>query len=1575
MNEEDVLSLKKFIKAVNLSLNEWGIQFFHDYGDLYIPWDSITHAFAVVQKRKVDSVCPLFILVSGGTQTFYYIDGNIFNFKTLRLEGELSSSLSQGQATFQETRSSRELNFRKLVQLICSHCSAAYFDHPLIAYLRGGMFFLPTYATMKEIADYCTRMMSSVTEDEERGASALLEKEDEVDLAGPAAERQEWKPGEVIEGRYTVQDVFRGAMGTVYIVLDSETVTFYAIKTFQEAHIWNERVVKQFINEAEIWIKLDRHPHIVQASLVKIIEGKPYIFLEYVQGTDLEKMLEEGKIPVKTGLELAIQFCRGMDYAFRKLGLIHRDIKPSNCMITREGTLKITDFGLGKIFESSSMEGAGSEAVEADTKTTGTSTTMAGTLAFMAPELFSDPSSVGVKTDIYAFGVLLYHVLTGVNPFQSEDAVEVITNHLSTVPDAPSALDSGIPAVFSDIVMKCLEKEQAERYSDFGEILTILEKLYVELYGCSYEDMTLESTLTEDDWVNKGISLAQLSRHKEAIMTFDRAISLNADSLKALIRKSESLIQVKEAAQALKCLESAMKIDRENSEIWFLGGEALWQLGKNKLALASYDKALEIAEVKAQILGRKGKLLAELGRFEEALSCFNTALAENTRIAEIWDEKGSLLMRMSRYEEALESIKEALEINPRLDTALYNQGLAFFHLGLFQDAVKVCKKVLSINPDMAGAWICIGDAQRESGFVKNAHDAYEKAIAIDDQNMEAYISWLFLVREVEQWEEGLAIVDKALSINPEHTMLLLIKGECLFHLAYFSEALPICELLCEKEPENIEAAALFSAVSRNLREEEEIIGAISETPALSDHEFCTDVDELLSRFCSVSDACAYMETECEESEARHYLLAYLKAALGDWRSAKQLIDSMSTPPTPDSSGLRVFVEERLDAAEAQKKKSFLGGLFKKNDSRKSDDPNLLLLVALEKIRNSLYSEARDIMREILLKAPSRRSVRFFIGQTYEREGRIDKAQAFYKDFLNVMPNSPGYWKQKLLTGEINQADEMEKAYHRWIGGFIDLSEPWIEYCVFLSQKKLYSKLGIVISWLIRTTFSLWKVDKTTTRFLIIKGFMELYLGRHRSALETYNSVISREDDQKMAVMTSALCQQSLGAEKEADRLFTEVLKSEELRGLPSYYLTALYIKQDLLDKPMIAIDNAIKEFPNSMFLKYQKAWLMATLKDYSGFFNYCNEIYAINRDYVPIKLLRGRSLFESGKVNDALSELSLILSSGDSNTVIQKDIAVLYTAVENWNKALSFYQEVQKVHGLDPRAYMGEGIVYCLMRNYGNAAKCFAEALELNPEDPDLWQLMGAACFHLNQFEESGKCWDIALRHRSKYVQAWNNKGVFLYLRGEYTQAQEIADKVLRMEPENSSARLCKSRCLWKAGSHEEALRGVEKALSSDPQNIQSWVLRGILEYLLGDFELSFQSFDKATQIDNKDVDLWYDKALLSLHAKNYSEARRSIDRALALDASHFEALIVRFAFERSSSQIAKEELLLSPAEQADPARFKIWKEAYDRTGDALSEMVPKEVNAEPFILPFSMPFQIVEPFELLHLLTPARIL
>jgi len=218
--------------------------------------------------------------------------------------------------------------------------------------LGEGSFELPVYSSHAEFASYCVHAFESLS-DEDKDMSDVEEFSDEElkAVSAPSTERAEWKEGEVIENRYIIEALHRGGMGLVYEAFDPETIRYYALKTFQEQFLWDEKVVQLFIKEAEIWVKLGKHPNIVTAELVKIIDGKPYIFLEFITGTDLEKLIGDRELGLKEAIEYAIQFCNGMDYAFKEIGLIHRDIKPSNCLINREGIVKITDFGLGKVLE------------------------------------------------------------------------------------------------------------------------------------------------------------------------------------------------------------------------------------------------------------------------------------------------------------------------------------------------------------------------------------------------------------------------------------------------------------------------------------------------------------------------------------------------------------------------------------------------------------------------------------------------------------------------------------------------------------------------------------------------------------------------------------------------------------------------------------------------------------------------------------------------------------------------------------------------------------------------------------------------------------------------------------------------------------------------------------------------------------------------------------------------------------------------------------------------------------------------------------------------------------------------
>src|SRR5206468_2044806 len=132
----------------------------------------------------------------------------------------------------------------------------------------------------------------------------------------------------------------------------------FAVKGFQqEVFEKNPQIAERFVQEARTWIKLERHENICQAFFVKRIENEPFLFLELITGGDLQSWIGTPKLTVLEVLRLALQFCDGMVHAVDKGLVAHRDIKPQNCLITADGTLKITDFGLAKVFEKGNAVG------------------------------------------------------------------------------------------------------------------------------------------------------------------------------------------------------------------------------------------------------------------------------------------------------------------------------------------------------------------------------------------------------------------------------------------------------------------------------------------------------------------------------------------------------------------------------------------------------------------------------------------------------------------------------------------------------------------------------------------------------------------------------------------------------------------------------------------------------------------------------------------------------------------------------------------------------------------------------------------------------------------------------------------------------------------------------------------------------------------------------------------------------------------------------------------------------------------------------------------------------------------
>ncbi len=270
----------------------------------------------------------------------------------------------------------------------------------------------------------------------------------------------EFQLTDLIDRQYKVVEKHRGGMSIVYIVLDEFSQKRFAIKTVKEELLEDRNALGRFLEEAKTWMNIGRHQHVVEAIIYRDIEGQPFLWLEYVAGSDLQKLIEVEKrlLPLQVTI-YALQVCEAMEYVHTaqvrsQKGVIHRDLKPANIMLDRRMGIKITDFGLAKVY------GQGRGLTDAGRGL--------GTYLYMPPEQFLDATTADATSDIFSFGACMYAALTGSPPVSGETVGAVINSILSKIPPTVTDLCADVPPVLSEIVMRCLAKSRDDRFAAFG---------------------------------------------------------------------------------------------------------------------------------------------------------------------------------------------------------------------------------------------------------------------------------------------------------------------------------------------------------------------------------------------------------------------------------------------------------------------------------------------------------------------------------------------------------------------------------------------------------------------------------------------------------------------------------------------------------------------------------------------------------------------------------------------------------------------------------------------------------------------------------------------------------------------------------------------------------------------------------------------------------------------------------------------------------------------------------------------------------------------------------------------------
>lgn len=266
--------------------------------------------------------------------------------------------------------------------------------------------------------------------------------------------------GKRLDGRYEIQEIIGvGGMAVVYKAYDNIDDRIVAVKILKEEFLANEEFRRRFKNESKA-IAVLSHPNIVKVYDVSYGDRIQYIVMECVDGITLKEYIQQqGVINYKEAVFFVTQILRALQHAHDK-GIVHRDIKPQNIMLLENGAIKVTDFGIARFSRS-------------ETRTMTDSTI--GSVHYISPEQ-ARGDITDDKADIYSVGVMLYEMLTGKLPFESDNTVSVAIMQLQQDPVKPRDINPSIPVGLEQIVLKAMQKNVNDRYQSAAEMLLDLEE-------------------------------------------------------------------------------------------------------------------------------------------------------------------------------------------------------------------------------------------------------------------------------------------------------------------------------------------------------------------------------------------------------------------------------------------------------------------------------------------------------------------------------------------------------------------------------------------------------------------------------------------------------------------------------------------------------------------------------------------------------------------------------------------------------------------------------------------------------------------------------------------------------------------------------------------------------------------------------------------------------------------------------------------------------------------------------------------------------------------------------------------
>ncbi len=634
-----------------------------------------------------------------------------------------------------------------------------------------------------------------------------------------------------------------GGMGEVYRARDTRLGRDVAIKVLPVEFAGDPDRLRRFEQEARAIAALN-HPHILAIHDIGTHQGAPYIVTELLDGDSLRDRLHGAALPASKAVEIAVQIAQGLAAAHEK-GIVHRDLKPGNVFVTKDGHVKILDFGLAKLAHADATPDPYARTASGEPSTE--SGAVLGTMGYMSPEqLRGQPADA--RSDIFSFGCVLYEMLSGKAPFLKRTGPETASAILTEDPAPLSASGRPVAPGLQEIVSRCLEKRAEERFSSAHDLALALRAVAggVEAPGAAQVTLaTAPSSRRRATWlVLAGVALLAVlgalvfklragapgmragALKKIVVLPFENLgapedayfASGMTEEITSRLANVQGLgvISRTTAAQFEHTRETVKQIGSDLGVDYLLEGSVRWEHEPGKesrvritpqlIRVADdthvwadrYDRVLadvfaiqsEVAESVVKAMG-----IALVPREQTALKEISTNDLEAYRLYLLGLEADRGGLGRQDVTAALQSYQAAVDRDPRFAQAL--AGLAEGHLEtyfLYYDrspervvrAREAAERAVELRPDLAETHVALGWYYYQGALdYARALEEFAAALKIEPSSSTAHEGTGLVMRRQGRWAQSAEELSKALDLDPKNAALLRLFAEsCMLARRY-----------------------------------------------------------------------------------------------------------------------------------------------------------------------------------------------------------------------------------------------------------------------------------------------------------------------------------------------------------------------------------------------------------------------------------------------------------------------------------------------------------------------------------------------------------------------------------------------------------------------------------------------------------------------------------------------------------------------------------------------------------------------------------------------------------------------